>query len=351
MSSFFEREFTFDRVVRIVITVLIIGAIIFLLGYFKAVLIPFVISLIIAYLMNPFINLIQRLVKNRGVAVILGVLLAIGFFVGIGLLVIPMISVQVRHAGQLINELVSNTDWQAQIDKYVPATWALKIKAFLASGDIQKLLDENEIKNAVDFGVKKIIPGIGSVLGYTLEVVIGIFGLAIMLLYLFFILLDLNEINSLWKSLIPPKYKSGFLSFSYDFEMAMNNYFRAQALIASIVGVLFAIGFTIIGLPMGILLGLLIGLLNMIPYLQNIAIIPAIFLAMLKSLETGQSFWIVFGLVILVFLLVQQIQDWILVPKIMGNATGLNPAIILFSLSIWGKMLGMLGLLIALPMT
>ncbi|MEA3450751.1 MAG: AI-2E family transporter, partial [Bacteroidota bacterium] len=56
-------------------------------------------------------------------------------------------------------------------------------------------------------------------------------------------------------------------------------------------------------------------------------------------------------LVLLIFLIIQEIQDWVLIPKIMGDATGLNPAIILFSLSIWGKMLGILGLLIALPMT
>jgi predicted PurR-regulated permease PerM len=176
-------------------------------------------------------------------------------------------------------------------------------------------------------------------------------GLAIIILYLFFILLDFNAVTSLWKSLIPPRYKNAVLNFTYEFEQAMNNYFRAQALIATIVGILFAIGFSIIGLPLGILLGIFIGFLNMIPYLQNIALLPAIFLAMLKSLETGQSFWTVLGLVLLIFLIVQEIQDWILTPKIMGDATGLNPAIILLSLSLWGKMLGMLGLLIALPMT
>jgi predicted PurR-regulated permease PerM len=63
------------------------------------------------------------------------------------------------------------------------------------------------------------------------------------------------------------------------------------------------------------------------------------------------SFLAALGLVLLIFLIVQEIQDWILTPKIMGDATGLNPAIILLSLSLWGKMLGMLGLLIALPMT
>ncbi len=349
--SFFEKEFTFDRVARIIFSVIIIGAIIFLLDYFSTVLIPFVIALIVAYLMNPFINFVQRFVKSRGIAVILGVLIIMGVLIGLSFAIIPLITHEVREASGLFNEFITNTDWQAKLDDYLPQAWAEKVQNFLASGDIQQLLNEKQLSDVMNFGVKKILPGIGSVLGYTIEFIIGIFGLAIIILYLFFILLDFNAVTSLWKSLIPPKYKNAVLNFTYEFEQAMNNYFRAQALIATIVGILFAIGFSIIGLPLGILLGIFIGFLNMIPYLQNIALLPAIFLAMLKSLETGQNFWAVLGLVLLVFFIVQEIQDWILVPKIMGDATGLNPAIILLSLSIWGKMLGMLGLLIALPMT
>lgn len=349
--SFFEKEFTFDRVVRIIITLVIIGALIFMLNYFSTVLIPFVIALIIAYFLNPFINYIQKFIKKRGLAVIVGVLFIAGIFTGVIMLIVPMIGKEVHHAGILINELFSNTDWIAQIDKYFPEAVAKKIKDFIENPDIQQVLTENQMKDAINFGVKKVLPEIGSVLGYTLEFILGILGLTVILLYLFFILLDFNDIVSLWKSMIPPKYKNAVLGFSYDFEFAMNNYFRAQALIATIVGVLFSIGFSVIGLPLGILLGIIIGFLNMIPYLQNIALLPAIFFAMLKSLETGQNFWIILGLVLLVFIVVQAIQDGVLVPKIMGDATGLNPAIILLSLSLWGKMLGMLGLLIALPMT
>ena len=133
--------------------------------------------------------------------------------------------------------------------------------------------------------------------------------------------------------------------------MAMNRYFRGQATVASIVGVLFATGFWLIGLPMGIFVGLFIGLLNMVPYLQVVGLIPAFFLALVHALETGTSFWVTVGLTGLVFVAVQAIQDTLLTPKIMGKVTGLNPAMILLSLSIWGKLLGIFGLVIALPMT
>ena len=102
---------------------------------------------------------------------------------------------------------------------------------------------------------------------------------------------------------------------------------------------------------MAILLGLFIGLLNMVPYLQMIGIIPAVLLALVHALETGTNFWMVLGLTGLVFAVAQIVQDAFLVPKIMGDVTGLSPAAILLSLSIWGKLLGIFGLLIALPMT
>ncbi|MBN2894252.1 MAG: AI-2E family transporter [Bacteroidales bacterium] len=349
--AFFEREFTFDRFVRLVITIAIIIGLIFVLDYLSSVLIPFVIAVIIAYFMSPFINFIQKFVKKRFLAVLIGLIVVFGVLTGLGFLIIPMIGNEINHAGDLLKDLFSDTDWQTQLDNYLPASWAAKVKDFIASGNIEMLVNEKQRNELIDFTVRKILPGIGSFVGYTIEVIVGILGLLIVILYLFFILLDFNDLVSTWKGLIPPKYKNKVLGFSYDFESAMNNYFRAQALIATIVGVLFATGFTIIGLPMGILLGIFIGFLNMIPYLQNIAILPAVFLAMLKSLETGQNFWIAIGLVLLIFIVVQAIQDGVLVPKIMGDATGLNPAIILLSLSIWGKILGMLGLLIALPMT
>ena len=131
----------------------------------------------------------------------------------------------------------------------------------------------------------------------------------------------------------------------------MNRYFRGQALVAFCVGVLFSIGFLIIDFPLAIGLGMFIGLLNMVPYLQIIGFIPTILLALLKAADTGQNFWWVLGLALLVFCIVQLIQDTILVPKIMGKITGLNPAIILLSLSVWGSLMGMLGMIIALPCT
>ena len=121
--------------------------------------------------------------------------------------------------------------------------------------------------------------------------------------------------------------------------------------IALIVGVLLAIGFKIIGLPMGIMMGLFIGALNISPYLQILGIIPAMLLALLKAMETNQSFWHVMMLVLIVMAVVQVIQETILTPRILGKAYGMNPAVVLLTLSVWGSVMGLLGMLLALPLT
>ena len=102
-------------------------------------------------------------------------------------------------------------------------------------------------------------------------------------------------------------------------------------------------------MPIG--LGCLIGVISFVPYLQVIGFIPATLLALLKAAETGENFWWLLFLVVIVYLVVQVLQDTIFTPRIMGKIMGLPPAIILLSLSVFGYVLGLIGLIIALPVT
>ena len=131
----------------------------------------------------------------------------------------------------------------------------------------------------------------------------------------------------------------------------MSNYFRGQSLIALCVGILFSIGFLIIDFPMAIGFGLFVGMLNIVPYLQITSVVPMIFLALVKAANTGENFWWLLIAAGIVMLVVQIIQETILIPRIMNKAIGLHPAVILLSLSIWGSLLGLVGMIIALPAT
>jgi len=163
--------------------------------------------------------------------------------------------------------------------------------------------------------------------------------------------MDYEQISEKWVTLIPKQYRAQTSNVVKDVQAGMNRYFRGQSTVALSVGILLSIGFLIIDFPMAIALGLFIGFLNLVPYLQTIGIIPMALLAVLKAADTGGNFWIIFGSSLLVMGIVQIIQDGYIVPKIMGKITGLNPAAILLSLSIWGSLLGIIGMIIALPFT
>ena len=168
---------------------------------------------------------------------------------------------------------------------------------------------------------------------------------------MFFILLDYEFLTENWIRIFPKKVRPFWTSLMKDVEKALNSYIRGQGLVALSMGILFCIGFTIIDFPMAIGLGILIGIMDMVPYLHTFALIPTVFLALLKAVDTGQNFWIILISAVAVFIIVQIIIDMIITPKIMGKAMGLNPAILLLSLSVWGALLGFIGLIIALPLT
>ncbi len=346
-----SRPFTFDRVVRLGITAALIYALVFLMGYLSEVLIPFALALILAYLMNPLVVLLQRLIPNRAVSVILSLILVLLGLALLAWLVVPLIGAEVGRMSRILSDLVTNSKLAQAAAERLPEDLWLALKDLAARPEIKEWFASGDVWALAAKAAQEILPGVWGLVAGAVNLVLGIFGLAVVGLYTVFLLMDFQRVRRTWSDLLPPTWREPVLEFTEEAGDALGRYFRGQALVATLVGVLFALGFGIIGLPLGILLGLFIGLLNMVPYLQIIGLLPAFCLALIQALETGGNFWLALGLVGGVFVVVQAIQDTILTPRIMGKATGFSPAVILLSLSIWGKLLGFLGLVIALPLT
>ncbi|RHJ92156.1 AI-2E family transporter [Parabacteroides bouchesdurhonensis] len=344
MNPLFDKPFTFDRVVRIVFSILIIAGIIYLIALLRNALLPFLIAWLLAYMMQPFVRFFQYKIKLKSrilsiIAVLVSTLLvATLLFV----ILVPSITQEINRTMELIQE--HNTYDHIPM---IPRAWTEFIEKNIDPEQLAQLLSKENIENAV----KQIAPKMWLLLTNTFSVLFSITIVFVIFLYFIFILLDYERIANGWIHLIPSRYRPFIQGLADDVEYSMNRYFRGQSLIALCVGVLLAIGFKIVGFPLAVVLGLFIGVLNLIPYLQTIGIIPMILLSLLKAAETGENFWVIFGLGILVLGIVQCIQDLYLTPRIMGKAMGLNPAIILLSLSIWGTLLGFIGLIIALPLT
>ena len=346
-----DRPYSFDRVVRMALAAGLLWAVVTTLGYLSDVLVPFAVALLLAYIINPVVHWVQGYVKSRGLAIGLTLALLILVVGGVCWVVIPMVGREVAHMGRLLSDLVSNSKLAEAAAKRLPPDIWQALRDYFNTPEVQNFFRTDSFISMAQSALRRVLPGLMGIISGTYSVVMALVVPAVVLLYLIFLLMDFQRVRVVWKEMIPPQYREGVISFVEEFDQAMNRYFRGQTTIVGILSILFATGFFLVGLPMGILLGILVGLLNFVPYLQLVGLIPAVLLAAIHALETGQSFWIVLGLTAMVFAVVQAIQDAVLVPRILGKAMGLSPAVILLSLSIWGKLLGVLGLLIALPMT
>ena len=340
-----EKKITFDSFIRGIISVIIVLGILYLINYLSSVLLPFFIAWLIAYMTYPMVTFVQHKlrVRNRVASILIVMMSLLVFFTLTAIVLFPPIIDEFAKLKELLTTYFVEGSKQA----HIPGTVANFIKEYINMEQIQNALSERNLAQTL----QSILPKAWSIFTQSVNVIFSIFTAFIVLLYTFFILLDYETIATGWTNLVPAKYREMTVRIVNDVKEGMNRYFRGQALVAFLVGILFCIGFLIIDFPLAIGFGLFIGLLNMVPYLQLIALVPTILLALLKAADTGENFWWILGTALLVFCIVQAIQDAIIVPKVMGKITGLNPAIILLSLSIWGALMGMLGMIIALPCT
>ncbi|MBQ9357632.1 MAG: AI-2E family transporter [Prevotella sp.] len=339
----YEKTITFDRFVRLLGYGLLIVAIFLLVNYLSSVLLPFAAGWLLAYLLFPTVKFVQyRLhVPGRVLSIIVTL---VGFIAVVSLLlwlIIPPMIEQFGRLGQLATNYIQHA---ARIDS-IPE--AIRQWTETNRDGIMSFLHSSDFAN----GLKEALPNMFRMLGRTANIIMSIAGSFIALLYMFFILMDWEYLSKAWIKIFPKKSRPFWSELATDAERELSNYIRGQGMVAFIMGVLFCIGFTIIDFPMAIGLGILIGIMDLVPYLHTLALVPTVLLSLLKAADTGQNFWIVLASAVAVFIVVQVIIDMVVTPKVMGKAMGLNPAILLLSLSVWGALLGFIGLIIALPLT
>ena len=287
-GSAYSRPFTFDRVVRLLIGCAVVVFLVWLVNLLKDVLLPFCVACLIAYIFEPFVQYNRKLLKLKGrIVAIFVTLFEVLVFIGI-----------------------------------------------MAYFTIPMIIDE-----------------VRQMAALLEHVVLAVAGWLMVLLYVVFIMLDYERLMNGFRLLVPPRARPLAYKLGNDIKDSMNHYFRGQALMAVCVAFIYCVGFYLCDLPLAILLGLGTGVLFMIPYFQFLTIIPVTLLCLVGSVDGTSDFWGQWWSCMMVFAVVQVVADLILMPRIMGKAMGLNPAIILLSLSIWGTLFGMIGMIIALPLT
>ena len=346
MSHFFRREFTFDRIARMLVLSVLILLIYVAVQAIWSVILPFLLAGIFAYVMMPLVRFFQYTLRlrSRGLSVILTLLL-LGAVVYLAVIfIIPSINAEIEKTLQVISGYSSGQDILTMI---LPRNIRNYLNGGLRWGNFpQQLSFEKVLEN-----VKLLLDQVGGIINSTLSIFSWGLVFLIGFIYFVFILLDFENLARGFISLFPKTLRPTIRTISMDLDRYMNNYFRGQALIAISVGILLSIGFNIIGLPLATAMGIFIGILNFIPYMQALGIIPLGLASLLMAAQTGENAFVCMLLAYGVLMIVQIIQDMIIVPHIMGQTMGMRPSLILLVLSIWGYLLGFFGMLIALPIT
>lgn len=326
----------------------VVWALAWLGGHFGAVLWPVAFAGVVALILRPAVDLMeQRLRLRRLTAVIVLYGLSLLATVGLCLVAVPPL---VRQIQDLISYLPSFAERLGNYAQQHYPEWVALKEHYLGkstAANPSELLSR-ELQDVV----ARVLPSLQAAGQGVLAVFSFATAVAVIPIYLFVFLLSRSEPASKLADHLPflnPAVRADVVFLVQEFIGILVSFFRGQIVIGLIMGVLLALGFSIVGLKFGLVIGLALGVLNIVPYLGTVV---GLAVALPLAFFQPDGGWALVGLVLLVKIIVQAIESWILTPKIMGSRTGLHPAVIIFAVLFWGTALGGLpGLVFAIPLT
>ncbi len=330
---------------------LLIGAVIVLgrlVSVFSGVLWPLAVAGVLALILRPVVAVIERRLRlRRPAAVVLLYAVFLLLATGALLAVLPLVISQVEDF--IAYQPVFWADATGYLHQHY-GRWVALAQHELASPAARQLTEwlSAESGTFVTHALTALRVAGGGLL--------GVFALmahvAIVPVYLFFFLLARGGSTKDLAAHLPflrPGVRDDIVFLVREFIGIVEAFFRGQVVIGLIMGVLLALGFTLVGLKFALFVGLMIGILNIVPYLGTII---GLGVALPLAFFQPGGGWTLLGLVLLVKVIVQAIEGWVLTPKIMGHQTGLHPVAIIVAIFFWGTAFGgVLGMLLAVPLT
>ena len=302
-------------------------------------------SAALAYLLDPVVDRFERRGMSRSAAIGVIFLAGIVAIVLIALFVVPTVAQQFAVLSQNISEYLSRADALLA----PAATW------IEAKTGVHVPLDPLEIKAMVPDLVKKISPDArASIQGYLtgafssgLGLVLKVFNLALLPIFTFFLLKDWDRIIESVDALVPPRYRDTARRIGREVDTRLGGFVQGQITVAVVLAVLYSIGLRIVGIDLAYLVGISAGLLFVVPYLGTvIGIVLSVVLSILKFGFDAHLIGVAAA-----FAIPQAIEGWFLTPRIMGDKVGLHPMVIMVALIVGGNLMGIWGMLVAIPVT
>ena len=301
-------------------------------GLWGVILTPLIFSVLVAFLLNPIINYLERQGLSKTLSI---VIMYIFFLVVLILLCFNLVPTLIRELQELIKALPGYTE--------------IFLNYFEQLESDYKRFDLPEgIRQAIDEGIEEIQKDLILFLERLTQLLISLFSqvLALFLvpIFTFYFLRDSEKFKATLMNILPEDYRETFRETLNDINTTVGTYLRGLVLISGMVGTLVYIGLLILGVEFALFLGLLNALTNFIPYFGPvIGSIPATLIALLQSPALAWK-------VVLLIILIQQVESQLLAPQILGRKLGFHPLSVILAVLLGGKLFGFIGLVLSVPM-
>ncbi|MDA8236186.1 MAG: AI-2E family transporter [Clostridia bacterium] len=324
----FSEKRTYRLALLVVVPV--VGA--YFIYLVRGILLPFLLAFLVAYLLKPMVNFLERRGLTRLLAICAVYLLMAALAAGVAFYGFPKLISELNQLGETIPEYTRrikeiNNTVQLQYDRFtLPDSVRLVVDQRIAEG-------EKGILRMVDKAAGSLLGLFSHLFSFLLAPVLG-----------FYILKDAEGIRKKFEGSIPTRYRADVLALVRDVDQVVRSFIRGHLMVSFIVGVLTWLGMALIGMPFALVIGIIAGVADLVPFFGPlIGAVPAVAIGSLQS-------WQLAGYALLVILVVQQLEGNVISPKILGDSLGLHPLMIIFVLLAGGHLYGVVGMLVAVPL-
>ncbi len=330
-----------NRLILILILLLIVG---WMLYVARAVLFPYILGLVLAYVLYPLVRRIDHYMPavlkqrrlSRPLAIIIVYLMVILMIAGLMAFLVPVVINQVESLWAQREQLVAKG--QALLGE-----WLIRYRATIPE-EWRRTIEENLVKAAGAVG-QTVQGGIVSTVSAVTSTVSLALGMVVIPFWLFYVLADEGQMANALEATVPDSIEPDVRNVLRITDDILSAYIRGQLLLCVVVGAMATVGFVLAGVDFAVLLGLIVGLCEFIPFVGPIlGAVPALIVAVIESPIT--ALW-----TLLVIVVVQQVENLFLVPRIAGESVKLHPALIMVVLVIGNEALGLWGMIVAVPLT
>lgn len=297
-----------------------------------------------AYLCDPLADRLEarRVPRTAAVVIITAVLILL-----LSLFLFLLLPIMVGEIVSLSEDLPDYGAWL--FERAIPsieATFGVELPH--TGKEVMDLINANqsEIKEFAYTIYSPVLNFLRNTLGGLVNFIVGMLTLAVIPVAWFFLLRDIDKMNAAVIELIPPRYRKRFAAFMKQVDEIVSSFIHGQVFVALLLGMMYSIGlWLILDIPLGLVIGIVAGFAAIIPYLGLlIGIVPALIMAFLKYQDWQHPLGVA-----AVFAIAQAIEGNLITPKVMSNRLGMHPVLVIFSILVGAKLLGVLGMLLAIP--